>query len=126
MSLQNISLAISQIERICIEIGGALENGEAGALISAGTTLRQAVLNFSGLMNKRKIAELSDENLRIRCENLSNNLAEKREILIRRLALVEVALKGLIPSSQSATYGTSAGPYAGIGKSAGTFKYFSA
>jgi hypothetical protein len=101
-------------------------SGEPVALEAASGTLRQAAIEFSALLQRLAPADLKNPDLKLRLKKIAEGMATQRTGLIRRTALVEMALNAVVPASLNATYAQAAGPYGSAGKPTGAFKYLAA
>lgn len=100
-----IDQPLTLIESQCAALAAAVENGDAQALETLGTGLRQLAVDFSALMEH---VNGTDPVLRARLRKLSALLAGQRENLLRRSVVVERAVQVMLPEAQAAT-----GPYSG-------------
>lgn len=122
-----IEKALVEVEQHFNEVSEAIVSGEPQALAAASMALRQASLDFSALLQRLSPKDLKDEDFQRRVKKIASGMASQRESLIRRTALVEMALNAIVPATQSATYGAqTTGPYGSAGKQSGAFKYLSA
>ena len=122
----HIDKALTDVELQLSAVSAALVSGEALALASASTALRQAAIDFSQCLHSLTPAERADHRLKSRLKQLADEMAARRESLIRRSVLVERALNAIVPATRSATYAPAAAPYASLGKQTGAFKYLAA
>lgn len=118
--------ALTEVEQQLGAVSVALVSGEALALASASTALRQAAIDFSQCLHSLTPGERADHRLKSRLKQLADEMAARRESLIRRSVLVERALNAIVPATRSATYAQAAAPYASLGKQTGAFKYLAA
>ncbi|MEO8118571.1 MAG: hypothetical protein ABI606_04515 [Rhodoferax sp.] len=117
---------MTSIELLFTDVSAALVSGEPHALSAASDGLRQAAIDFSGLVQGLTAIDRNNKNLQSRLKSLSVGLAAQRESLIRRTVLVEMALNTIVPATRDATYAKAAGPYGAAGKQTGAFKYLAA
>lgn len=117
---------LSTVEEHLQVLSGALLSGEAQALADASAALRQAVIDFSGLLQGLSPAERADPRLKQRLKKLADEMAARRESLIRHSVLVERSLNAIVPATRGATYAPAAAPYASLGRQTGAFKYLAA
>lgn len=117
---------LSKVELHLQALSGALLSGEAQAMADASTALRQAAIDFSGLLQGLTPAERADPQLKQRLKKLADEMAARRETLIRRSVLVERALNAIVPATRGATYAPAPAPYASLGRQTGAFKYLAA
>jgi hypothetical protein len=103
-----LETALSRIERQLDSLDAAVGQADAAAMESLSGMLRQVVVDFSQLV-ERQHAVLAHPDVQRRLKQISQNLANQREGLVRRSANVERALQALIPSPESATYAPLAG-----------------
>ena len=122
-----IEKELAEVELCFNEVSAALVSGEPEALAAASTSLRQAALDFSGVLQRVAPADLKDNALKLRLKKIAEGLAVQRQSLIRRTVLVEMALKTVVPATgEAATYAKTTGPYGSAGKPTGAFKYLAA
>lgn len=118
--------ALAEVERHFNEVSAALISGEPLALAAASAALREASIIFSGLLQQLSAQDLQDADFKVRIKKIAVGMASQRESLLRRSALVEMALSAIVPATQSSTYAHTAGPYGSAGRQSGAFKYLSA
>ena len=118
--------SLVKVELIFSDVSAALVSGDPIALESSSAALRQASLEISSLIQRLMPAERKNKELKSRLKKIADGMATQRESLIRRTALVELALNAIVPATQNATYAKATGPYGSAGKQSGTFKYLAA
>lgn len=118
--------ALTEVELHFNDVSAALVSGEPQALGTASVALRQAALDFSALLQRLSPAEVKHKELKPRLMQISNGMALQRESLLRRTALVEMALNTVMPCAPKSTYAKTGGPYASVGRQSGAFKYLAA
>lgn len=121
-----IEQALVEVELHFNDVSIALISGEPLALAAASTALRQASIDFSALLQRLSPQDLQEGDLKLRLKKIALGMASQRESLIRRSALVEMALNAIVPATQSATYARTAGPYGSAVRQSGAFKSLSA
>jgi hypothetical protein len=126
MSPVHLEELILAIEQHAGTVASALVSGEPQALLAASATLQQAAIDLSALMQQLSPVERKSKDLKVRLKKIAKGMALQRESLIRRTALVEMALNAVIPAAQSATYAKTTSPYGSAGKPSGSFKYLAA
>lgn len=122
----HLETSLSEVEVHFNDVSAALVSGEPVALTVASAALRQAALDFSALLQRLTPADVKHKALKPRLTQISNGMALQRESLLRRTALVEMALNTVMPSAPKSTYAQTAGPYASVGRPSGAFKYLAA
>jgi hypothetical protein len=119
---ESLTKAELQIEAV----SAAIAIGEPAMLVSASTALRRAAIDLSAMLQGSGAMDLNNRRLKARVEKIATELGTRRENLIRRTALVEMALRAVLPVPPSATYGQTTSPYASIGRSSRVVKYLAA
>lgn len=105
----------------------AVTSGDPVQLESAGEVIRQAAMDFSGMLQNLPADVQSFRLVQPRLKKIANALAAQRVNLIRRTAVVERTLNALVPSSADSTYKPGiTGPYASAVKQSGAFKVLAA
>ncbi|MES2877253.1 MAG: hypothetical protein V4713_02435 [Pseudomonadota bacterium] len=123
----HIEKELAEVELCFNDVSAALVSGEPMALAAASVSLRQAALDFSGVLQHVASAELKDNTLTLRLKKIADGMALQRQSLIRRTVLVEMALNTVVPATgDAATYAKTTGPYGSAGKQTGAFKYLAA
>jgi hypothetical protein len=126
MLTPEIEKPLSLIERQVNALSSAVHSGDPVSLESASMALRQATVDFSGLLQGLAADVQAGRELKARLKKLSNGLAGQREGLIRRTVVVERALHAMVPATRESTYAQSFGPYTGAGRQSGAFKLLAA
>lgn len=126
MLIPDIENALSRIESQCAALSTAVNSGDPVALESASKVLRQAAVDFSGLLGGLAPGVASGVELKARLKKLSSTLAIQRESVIRRTVVIERALHAMVPATRESTYAQSGNPYAGAGRQTGAFKLLAA
>jgi hypothetical protein len=121
-----IEKPLSQIESQYNAVAAAVSSGDPVSLDAASIALRQAAVDFSGLLQTLPADALSANELKLRLKKLGRGLASQREGLIRRTVVVERALHAMVPGARESTYAQSGGPYVGAGRQTGAFKLLAA
>jgi hypothetical protein len=122
----HIEKALADVELCFNEVSAALVSGEPLALVNASAALRQAAIDFSGVLQRLAPVDRQNQHLKQRLKKVADGLAAQRQSLIRRTVLVEMALNAVVPATRDATYAKSTGPYGSAAKQMGAFKYLSA
>lgn len=122
----HIEDALLNVELRLNAVSVALVSGEAVALETSSSALRQASIDFSTLVEGLSPKDLNDEHFKLRLKKIAGGIASQRESLIRRSVLVDMALNTVVPATQATTYAQVAGPYGSAGKQSGAFKYLAA
>lgn len=127
MIATRIEAALVDVERQFSDVAQALVAGDPLSLQAASVALRQAAVDFSGLVQGLSRADLGNPALQIRIKKLANGMASHREGLMRGSAMVERRLNALVPATQNNTYAAQAGRgYGSSGKQTGAFKVLAA
>jgi hypothetical protein len=121
-----IETPLSQIELQCDAVSAAVNSGDPVSLESVSIALRQAAVEFSGLLEGISVDGHSGQEFKVRLKKVAQNLAIQRESLIRRTVVVERALHAMVPATQESNYAQSSGPYAGTARQSGAYKRFAA
>ncbi|MEI8170583.1 MAG: hypothetical protein WCG50_12965 [Rhodoferax sp.] len=122
----HIEKSLASVELSFNEVSAALVSGEPLALETASVALRQATIDFSQLMQGLSANDRQDKALVLRMKKIAEGLPILKDGLYRRTALVEMALKAVVPATQDATYAKATGPYGSLGKQTGAFKFLAA
>jgi len=122
----HLEIALRDVDVHLNAVSAALVSGEPMALTSASVALRQAVIDFSALVQRLTPADVRHKNLKPRLTQIANGMALQRESLLRRTAWVQMALNTVMPTAPNATYAQTAGPYGSLGRQTGAFKYLAA
>lgn len=122
----HIEEALAGVELVFNDVAAALESGEPVALVAASGAMRQAAIDFAGLLQSLTPVDLNNKNLKARVKKLADGMATQRESLIRHTVMVEMALNTVVPSTRNATYAGASTPYGSAGKQTGAFKYLAA
>lgn len=122
-----IEIPLSQIELRCEALAAAIDGGEPVALEAASSALRQASVDFSGLLQGLPAEALSGAAFKARVKKIADGMAIQRESLIRRTVFVERAVHAMVPAARGATYAPLSGAaYGGATKQTGAFKVLAA
>jgi hypothetical protein len=112
-----------QVDLVC----AAVVNGDPVSLESASLALRQAAVDFSGLLQEFAPDVRADRELKRRLKKVATGLSIHREGLIRRTVAVERSLHAMVPATRKSTYTQAmTGSYAGTARQTGAFKLLSA
>ena len=122
----HLEKTLTDVELHFNDVSAALVSGEPLALTTASAALRQAAIDFSALLQRLTPDDVKHQNLKPRLTQISNGLVLQRESLLRRTALVEMALNTVMPTAPKATYAQTGGLYASLGRQTGAFKYLAA
>lgn len=126
MLSSHLEKALTEVEGHFNDVSAALVSGEPQALCTASAALRQAAIDFSALLQRLTPIDLKHKELKPRLTQISHGMALQRESLLRRSALVEMALNTVMPSAPGATYAQTGGLYASVARQSGAFKYLAA
>lgn len=122
----HVAETLVRIEKQCDAVTAAAMNGNPTALQTASLALRQAAVDFSGLLEGAALPVALTRKLRLRLKRLAGEIAGQRECLVRRSVVVERALHAMVPATQNTTYAAATKPYAGTVRQTGAFKMLSA
>lgn len=126
MITTRMEAALVDVERQLSDVADALVTGDPLSLQAASNSLRQAALDFAGLVQGLTRADLKDPTLQNRVKKLAEGMASHREGLVRRSAMVERQLNALVPATQNNTYTQAGRGYGSSGKQTGAFKVLTA
>lgn len=126
MIATRIEAALVNVERQFSDVAQSLVSGDPLSLQAASVALRQAAVDFSGLVQSLSSADLQNPALQIRVKKLADGMASHREGLMRRSAMVERRLNALVPATQNNTYAQAGRGYGSSGKQSGAFKVLAA
>lgn len=126
MITTRIEAALVDVERQFSDVADALVSGDPLSLQAASVALRQATVDFSGLVQGLTSVDLKDPALQSRVRKLAEGMASHREGLVRRSAMVERQLNALVPATQNNTYTQAGRGYGSSGKQTGAFKVLTA
>jgi len=107
-------------------VAAAIVSGEPQALAIAATSLRLAVLALAQAVQQPGPTGQADPVTQRRVRTMARTLAQQRESLIRRAALVDRALHALVPASRGDNYAPGGSAYGTAGRSTGSFRMLSA
>ena len=122
----HIEKALAEVELCFDNVSAALVSGEPVALAAACASLRQASADCSKFVQQLTHIDRKNKKLKLRLKKIAQGMATQRESLIRRTALVEMALNAVVPATCDSTYAKAIGPYGSAGKQTGAFKYLAA
>ena len=122
----HLEKTLAEVEFHFKAVSAALVSGDPAALEAASGSLRQIAIDFSAVLQGLAPSDLKNQDLKLRLKKIAEGMATQRSSLIRRTALVEMALNAIVPASRSATYAQATGPYGSAGKQTGAFKYLAA
>ena len=121
----SLEAALQHIEKQFEALSAALVSGEPRELETASLAMRQAGIDLSSLIQGVALDGQKDPQTTLRLKSLADGLAERRESLLRRIALVERQLHTILPVTQDGTYTNSASVYGSSAKSSGVIKRYS-
>lgn len=119
----HIEKALTEVEHCFNIVSAAIVSGEPVALTAASALLKQAAADCSGLVQNLSPIDQKNKDLKLRLKKIALGMATQRESLIRRTALVGMALNAVVPATCDASYAKATGPYGSAGKQTGAFKY---
>ena len=122
----HIKKALAAVELNFNDVTAALESGEPIALVAASAVMRQAAVDFAGMLQSLTPVDLNNKDLKARVKKLADGLATQRMSLIRRTVMVEMELNTVVPSTRNTTYAGASTPYGSAVKQTGAFKYLAA
>jgi hypothetical protein len=112
---------LAALEKQLEEVSAALLAGDPLALERASGGLRQAVIDFSGMMERSRNQPLP-AGMAVRLQKASAQLAMQRDNLARVTALVDRQVASVLPPADAAsTYGKAVGVRSGPGGAAARF-----
>jgi hypothetical protein len=118
--------ALAQAESHLRSVASAIVSGEPQSLAIATTSLRLAALALAQTLQRAGPADQADPAVKRRVRSMARTLAQQRESLIRRTALVDRALHALVPASRGDNYGPGGSADGTAGRSTGSFRMLSA
>ncbi len=114
---------LSRAEGCMLAVSHALVQGEPDLLEAASRALQQSAQTLSDAC--LAAPGIVDKGLKQRLGAVAQGMALQREACIRRLAVVERALHGVIPATRPSTYGTATRPYTRDGQQSGMLRGYS-
>ena len=114
---------LARAEEFMLEVSHALVQGEPGLLEAAARALHQSAQTLSDAC--LVAPGIADKRLKQRLVAVVRGIALQREACVRRLAVVERALHGVIPATRPSTYGSATRPYTRDGQQSGMLRGFS-
>jgi hypothetical protein len=122
-----IEQPLCRIEKQCAALATAVNSGDPVSLQSASSALRQAAVDFSGLLEAGGDYAHGGPEFGLRLKKVAKTLAIQREGLIRRSVVVERALHAMVPATRESAYAQSnSGSYASAAGQSGAYKRFAA
>lgn len=121
----DIEATLALAERSVYAVSQALLQGQPDLVESATRDLQQASLTLSSVLQGLKGKTSRDQQLRQRLGKVVRGISMQREALLRRSAVVEMALHSMLPATRTPTYGGAA-PYSRYARQSGAFKLLSA
>ena len=128
---REIGTCLARAEDSMLAVSHALVQGEPDLLEAASRALHQSAQSLSDAclaapgMTDGIAYGMVDKGLKQRLVAVVQGMALQREACVRRLAVVERALHGVIPATRPSTYGTATGPYTRDGQQSGMLRGFS-
>lgn len=107
-------------------VASAIVSGEPQALSIAATSLRLAALALAQALPRPDSTGQIDSATKRRVRILARALAQQRESLLRRSALIDRALHALVPASRVDSYAPGGSTYGTAGRPTGSFRMLSA
>jgi hypothetical protein len=119
---------LAEVELQLRTVADAIVIGEPQSLTIAATSLRLATLALAQSCQNVAATGRPDPGLKRRVRSMARRLAQQRESLIRRSALVDRSLNALLPATCAPSYapGVGAGAYGSAGRQTGSFRVLSA
>lgn len=121
-----VEKSLAEVELCFSEVSAALVTGEPLALEVCSAAMRQAAIDISNVVQGLSPGERQDPDLKLRLLKISEGMATVKDGLFRRAALVDMALKTVVPTAQDSTYAKTSGPYGSPARQTGAFKYLAA
>jgi hypothetical protein len=125
MSEFSFSDQLTRIEQQFNEISAILLDGNPHALESASSEFQQLSVVLIQMLNRIDRNTLKQAAITQRLKHLTEGVSVLRANLLRRSALVDQALKIVVPVDASSTY-SEGGPYGAVARQTGAFKYLAA
>lgn len=125
MSHKNFPDQLTLIEHQFNEISAILLNGNPQALESASSEFQQLSIALIQMLDRIDRTIVKQPDIAHRLKQLTDGVSILRTNLLRRAALVDQALKIVVPVDASSTY-SDGGPYGAIARQTGAFKYLAA
>jgi hypothetical protein len=123
----DIETKLAQLEAQFEAVVAAVNSGDPEQLEKAGLTIRQAAVDFSGMMQSVPADLAATKQIKPRLKKIANALAVQRVNLIRRSVVVDRTLQAMVPAAVDDAYKPGAsGPYASALKQSGAFKLLAA
>ncbi len=132
MAISNLESALLRVEAHLDQVSQALVDNQPEAMVLASADLQCAAVEFSKALRQSSGAGLDGKLFKSRISKIAGLMASRREMLMRRAMMTQLALAALVPSSaNTSTYSPSAGvyarqPYRQIGRQSGEFSFLSA
>jgi hypothetical protein len=128
MLTPELETPLALVEYYFDAVSDAILPGDAQALQMASAKLKQASVDFSGVLRGGHFPnDTASQEFKARIINMTEGFAMQRENLMRRNASVERALNVIIPASCGNTYQPSAGQYGSGGvRPSGEFRFVTA
>ena len=120
---REIGTCLARAEDSMLAVSHALVQGEPDLLEAASRALHQSAQSLSDAC--LAAPGMADKGLKQRLLAVAQRMAMQREACVRRLAVVERALHGVIPATRRSTYGTATRPYTRDGQQSGLLRGFS-
>ena len=123
----DIEIKLAQLEAQFEAVVAAVNSGDPAQLEQAGLTIRQAAVDFTGMMQSVPADKVASSQIKPRLKKIANALAVQRVNLIRRSVVVDRTLQAMVPAAVDDSYKPgAAGPYASALKQSGAFKLLAA
>lgn len=107
-------------------VAAAIVSGEPQSLVIATTSLRLAALALAQTLQRAGEADQADPAVKRRIRSMARALAQQRESLLRRSALVDRSLHALVPATREVGYTPVGSAYGTTGRPTGSFRMLSA
>jgi hypothetical protein len=122
-----IELKLAQLETQFEAVAAAVSSGDPVLLEQAGVAIRQAAVDFTGMMQSVPADLAATKQVKPRLKKIATALAVQRVNLIRRSVVVERTLQAMVPAAVDNSYKPGASsPYASALKQSGAFKLLAA
>ncbi len=126
MSPAELDQMLTQIERQCQTLAGAVSQGDPDEVCVSSAALQKLAVDTSHFFAAQPSQALTSQANRARLKHIAKCLVLQREQLFRRSAVNERALQALVPATSEAGYAQLAGPYGGAVRQSGAFKLLKA
>ena len=114
------------VEQQFNEVSAVVVNGKPEELEAASLALQQLSVDFLRMIDGVGRSKAAPHAVVLRLKALSEGVYTLRGSILRRAALVDQALKIVVPTEAGATYSQKNGPYGSVARQTGAFKVLAA